>query len=127
MQGKTIPREAKERPEFLELRFKYVARFEKLLRRPQAQEVLEILRRNKPISDLRRRLLADMTIRSFSDKTRRDHIRHVEAMAAFLGRSPDTATGDDLRRFQQHQVEQGAQPPTMNSQASALRVDRRPE
>src|SRR5689334_14434087 len=45
MQGKTIPRDVYERSESLELRFKYVARFEKLLRRPQAQEVLEILRR----------------------------------------------------------------------------------
>ena len=45
MQGKTIPRDADERSESLELRLKYVARFEKLLRRPQAQEVLEILRR----------------------------------------------------------------------------------
>ena len=38
------PEDAEERSESLELRFKYVARFEKLLRRPQAQEVLEILR-----------------------------------------------------------------------------------
>ena len=45
MQGKTIVRDADERAESLELRLKYVARFEKLLRRPQAQEVLEILRR----------------------------------------------------------------------------------
>jgi hypothetical protein len=45
MQGKTIPRDADERSESLELRLKYVARFEKLLRRPQAQEVLKILRR----------------------------------------------------------------------------------
>ena len=45
MEGKTIPRDADERSESLELRFKYVARFEKLLRRPQAPEVLEILRR----------------------------------------------------------------------------------
>jgi hypothetical protein len=45
MQGKTILRDAEERIESLELRLKYVARFEKLLRRPQAQEVLEILRR----------------------------------------------------------------------------------
>ena len=45
MQGKTIPRDADERSESLELRLKYVARFEKLLRRPQAHEVLEILRR----------------------------------------------------------------------------------
>lgn len=45
MQGKTIPGDADERAESLELRLKYAARFEKLLRRPQAQEVLEILRR----------------------------------------------------------------------------------
>jgi integrase/recombinase XerD len=76
---------------------------------------------DKPVSDLRRRMPADMTIRSFSDKTKNDYIRHVEALAVFLGRSPDTATGDDLRRFQLHQVEQGTQPPKLNSQASALR------
>ena len=72
---------------------------------------------NKPISDLRRRMLADMTIRSFSDKTKHDYIHHVETLAAFLGRSPDTVTGDDLRRFQLHQVEQGAQPSKLNSKA----------
>jgi len=45
LQGKAVLRDADERPESLELRLKYVARYEKLLRRPQAQEVLEILRR----------------------------------------------------------------------------------
>ncbi|PRD43065.1 hypothetical protein C5748_12710 [Phyllobacterium phragmitis] len=45
MEGKTVPRDAADRSESLELRFKYVARFEKLLRQPQAQEVLAILRR----------------------------------------------------------------------------------
>ena len=45
MQGKTILRDADERSESLELRLKYVARFEKLLRRPQAQEVLKLVRR----------------------------------------------------------------------------------
>jgi hypothetical protein len=54
---------------------------------------------DKPIGDLRRRMIADMTIRTFSDKTQRDYIRQVEAFASFLGRSPDTATGDDIRRF----------------------------
>jgi hypothetical protein len=49
---------------------------------------------DKPISDLRRRMIADMTVQS--DKTRHDYIRHVEAFAKFLGRSPDTATGDDI-------------------------------
>src|SRR5262245_51239151 len=45
MHGKTILRDSAERAESPELRLRYVARFEKLLRRPQAQEVLEILRR----------------------------------------------------------------------------------
>ena len=45
MQGNTVLQDAEERAESLELRFRYVARFEKLLRRPQAREVLEILRR----------------------------------------------------------------------------------
>jgi len=76
---------------------------------------------DKPISDLRRRMIADMTVRSFGDKTQRDYIRHIEMFARFLGRSPDTTTGDDIRRFQLAQVEQGAQPPKMNAQASALR------
>jgi integrase/recombinase XerD len=76
---------------------------------------------DKPIGDLRRRMIADMTVRSFSDKTQHDYIRHIETFTRFLGRSPDTATGDDIRRFQLAQVEQGAQPPKMNTQASALR------
>ena len=45
MQGKAILHDADERSDSLELRLKYVARVEKLLRRPQAQEVLELLRR----------------------------------------------------------------------------------
>ena len=75
----------------------------------------------KPITDLRRRMLQDMTNRNFVDKTKHDYIRHIEALAEFLGRSPDTVTGDDLRRFQAAQIAEGAQPPKMNTQASALR------
>ena len=75
----------------------------------------------KPISDLRRRMLQDMTNRNFGDKTKHDYIRQVEALAKFLDRSPDTVTGDELRRFQADQIARGAQPPKMNSQASALR------
>ena len=75
----------------------------------------------KPISDLRRRMLQDMMNRSFGDKTQRDYIRHIETFAKFLGRAPDTATGDDVRQFQAQQIGEGAQPPKMNTQASALR------
>jgi hypothetical protein len=45
---------------------------------------------DKPISDLRRRMIADMTVRSFGDKTQRDYARHIETFARFLGRSPAT-------------------------------------
>jgi hypothetical protein len=44
--------------------------------------------RDKPISYLRRRMTADMTVRSFSDKTQHDYIRHIETFARFRGRSP---------------------------------------
>src|ERR1700759_3710116 len=77
--------------------------------------------RDKPISDLRRRMIEDMKARCFSDKTQHDYIRHIEVFARFLGRSPDSASGDDIRRFQLAQVEGGAQPSKMNAQASALR------
>jgi hypothetical protein len=43
IEGKTDLPNAAERSESLEQRFKYAARFEKLLGRPQAKEVLEIL------------------------------------------------------------------------------------
>ena len=69
----------------------------------------------KPISDLRRRMLEDMAVRKFGEKTRHDYIRHVEAFARFLGRSPDTATAEDVRRFQVHLTESGVQPPTLNA------------
>ena len=54
----------------------------------------------KPISPLRRRMIEDMAVRNFIEKTRNDYIRHVRTFTAFLGRPPDTATAEDLRRFQ---------------------------
>jgi integrase/recombinase XerD len=73
------------------------------------------------ISPLRRRMIEDMSVRKFGEKTQHDYIRHVEAFARFLGRSPETATGEDLRRYQVHQAESSVQPPSMNSSAVALR------
>jgi integrase/recombinase XerD len=73
------------------------------------------------ISPLRRRMIEDMSVRKFGEKTQHDYIRHIEAFAKFLGRSPDTATGEDLRRHQVRQAETGVQPPSMNSSAVALR------
>jgi site-specific recombinase XerD len=66
-------------------------------------------------------MIEDMSVRSFSEATRRDYIRCVKAFAAFIGRSPDTATADDLRRFQLHQTQAGVQPPSINGAVSGLR------
>jgi integrase/recombinase XerD len=75
----------------------------------------------RPVSPLRARMLEDMTVRGFSEKTRNDYVRNVRAFAAFIGRSPDTATAEDLRLFQLHQTQIGMQPPSINSAVSALR------
>jgi site-specific recombinase XerD len=73
------------------------------------------------ISPLRRRMIEDMTVRNFVEKTRNDYIRHVKTFTAFLGRSPDTATPEDLRRYQLHLTGTGVRPPTINGMVTALR------
>jgi hypothetical protein len=59
----------------------------------------------KPISPLRRRMIEDMTVRNFVEKTHNDYIRHVRTFTTFLGRAPDTAGPEDLRLFQLHQTQ----------------------
>jgi len=73
------------------------------------------------VSPLRRRMIEDMAMRGLREETQRDYIRFVRSFAAFVGRPPDTATAEDVRRFQVHQVESGVQPPTINCSVSALR------
>lgn len=75
----------------------------------------------KTISPLRQRMIEDMSVRNFVEKTRNDYIRHVKTFTAFLGRSPETATPEDLRRFQLHQTQTGVRPPTINGAVVALR------
>src|SRR5215831_13348576 len=70
-----------------------------------------------PISPLRARMIEDMSVRKFGEKTQNDYIRHVKTFSTFLGRSPVRATAEDLRRFQVHQSKEGTQPPTINSRA----------
>jgi integrase/recombinase XerD len=74
-----------------------------------------------PVSPLRQRLIEDMNMRRFSRETQRNYIRDVGRFATFLGRPPDTATADDLRRFQVEQRDAGVGVPTMNSIVAALR------
>ncbi|MEC3911386.1 tyrosine-type recombinase/integrase [Sphingobium sp. CR2-8] len=72
-------------------------------------------------SPLRQRLIDDMTMRRFSRETQRNYIRDVGRFATWLGRSPHTATAEDLRQFQIEQQDAGVPAPTMNSIVAALR------
>jgi integrase/recombinase XerD len=76
---------------------------------------------DKPISPLRQRMIDDMTARRFSEATQKDYVRNVRTFTAFLGRSPDTATSDDLRRFQLHMAQQQVSPWSINAAIAALR------
>ena len=73
------------------------------------------------ITPLRRRMIEDMSVRHFASKTQHDYIRMVMKLTRFLGRSPDTATNEDLRRFQLHLTENRAGAPMINCTVSALR------
>lgn len=73
------------------------------------------------ISPLRQRMIEDMSARQLHPVTQKGHIRACKRFAAFLKRSPDTATSDDLRRFQLHLAESRLSICTRNRTVTALR------
>jgi site-specific recombinase XerD len=75
----------------------------------------------KPVVAFRQRLLEDMAVRHFSEKSTHDYLRHIDRFLAFLGRAPETATADDLRDFQVQLNQDGVRPASFNSAVSALR------
>lgn len=74
-----------------------------------------------PITPLRHRMLDDIGMRSMRPRTQHDYVRHVRAFAAFLKRPPDTATAEDVRRFQVHQREHGTSESVIGATVSAFR------
>src|ERR1700716_3470578 len=76
---------------------------------------------NEAMSPLRRRMIEDMTVRKFASKTQRDYVQRVKHFTAFLGRSPDTASFEDVRRYQLHLAASGAGVPTLNQSTATLR------
>jgi len=59
------------------------------------------------VSPLRRRMIEDMTARKLNPHTQRSHLQSCRRFAAWLKRSPDTATPDEVRQFQLHLIESG--------------------
>jgi len=60
------------------------------------------------VSPLRQRMIEDMAARKLNPHTQRGHIYSCKRFAAWLKRSPDTATADEVRLFQLHLIESGA-------------------
>lgn len=57
---------------------------------------------------LRQRMIEDMAARNLGRHSQRSHIHSCKRFAAWLKRSPETATADDVRLFQLHLIESGA-------------------
>src|SRR5258708_6178927 len=72
-------------------------------------------------SPLRQRMLEEMWMRQLAPKTRDAYIRAVLHFTRFLGRSPDTATAEDLRRYQLHCVDRGICAITLNATITGLK------
>ena len=73
------------------------------------------------VTPLRQRMLDDMRMRKLEPKTRAGYLRAVRRLAVFLKASPDTATVEDLRRFQLHMVDKGTSPITLNATITGLK------
>jgi hypothetical protein len=88
------------------------------------QELAMNIQNDTPATSLRRRMIEDMVARNLGPHSQRNHLNSCKHFAAFLERSPDTATADDIRRFQLFLIENpprtapaisclGAQPPRL--------------
>ncbi len=73
------------------------------------------------ISPLRKRMIEDMRLRKLSTKTQTAYLRGVTDFTRFLKRSPDTASAEDLRRYQLYLVEQGIASGNLNARITALK------
>ena len=76
---------------------------------------------DEAMSPLRRRMIEDMTIRKFAPKTQHDYVQRVKNFTAFLGRPPDTASFEDVRRYQLNLTASGVGVATLNQTISTLR------
>jgi site-specific recombinase XerD len=76
---------------------------------------------DEAMSPLRRRMIEDMTMRRLAPKTQKDYIQIIKNLTVFLGRSPDTASFEDIRRFQLHVAASGVGAGAINRNVSALR------
>lgn len=70
---------------------------------------------------LRARMNSDMTARNLGPASQTSHLRACKRFAAWLGRSPEAATPDDVKGFQQHLIESGASICTRNQTMTGVK------
>ena len=73
------------------------------------------------VSPLRQRMIDDMRMRQLAPKTQAHYLRIVREFSRYLGRSPDTATVEDLRGYQLHLVDHGTSPVSLNAAITGLK------
>lgn len=74
-----------------------------------------------PTTPLRARMIADMSARNLGPASQTSHLRACKRFAAWLGRSPETATPDDVKHFQQHLIESGTSICTRNQTMTGVK------
>jgi integrase/recombinase XerD len=74
-----------------------------------------------PRTPLRARMIADMSARNLGPASQASHLRACKRFAAWLRRSPDTATPDEVKDFQQHLVESGMNICTRNQTVTGVK------
>ena len=79
---------------------------------------------DEAMSPLRRRMIEDMSIRKFAPKTQHDYLQRVKNFTIHLGRSPDTASSEDVRRYQFHLTASGVGVATKTIQQVMSPLDR---
>ena len=73
------------------------------------------------ITPLRQRMIDDMRMRKLTEKTQSHYLHAVRQFAGFLGRSPDTASVEELRRYQLHLVDHGVSPVSLDVAITGLK------
>jgi integrase/recombinase XerD len=79
------------------------------------------IQHSTPITPLRARMIADMSARNLGPASQTNHLRACKRFAAWLGRSPETATPDDVKHFQQYLMESGTSICTRNQTMTGVK------
>ena len=79
------------------------------------------VQQSTPVTPLRARMIADMSARNLGPASQTSHLRACKRFAAWLGRSPETATPDDVKHFQQHLIESGVSICTRNQTMTGVK------